>query len=97
MTELTIEKGIPVPPKSGNTNGKPWRRLAEKMDCGDSVVLSESNSSSLVYQLRKLGFNYAARTIKGTEHALMIDWPGIARPKRVWKLGPKPDLRLVSE
>jgi hypothetical protein len=46
--EFKIEKGIPIP-----TRGK-WHELAEKMEHGDSVLLTSQDSQNLMRAFRNI-------------------------------------------
>lgn len=59
-----IEKGIPIPDGEGRGREKsPLRLAVEKMEVGDSVVVSNTHRQQLHAMSNKLGIKYKTRTI----------------------------------
>ena len=59
-----IEKGIPIPDGEGRGREKsPLRLAVEKMEVGDSVLVSNTHRQQLHAISNKLGIKYKTRTI----------------------------------
>lgn len=60
MDELTIEKNVPLPEKTGRGSGK-WQRLSRRMAVGDSIVLTERQAICLKNAISRSGGNTTMR------------------------------------
>jgi len=59
-----IEKGIPIPDGEGRGREKsPLRLAVEKMEVGDSVLVSNMHRQQLHAMSKRLGIKYKTRTI----------------------------------
>lgn len=57
-----IEKGIPIPTTSGGKK-KGLRLVMEKMEVGDSVLVSNAHRQQVHQIAKAIGIKYASRTV----------------------------------
>jgi hypothetical protein len=56
MNTPTIQKGIPIPPRSK------WTALIERLQIGDSITVTMTEASSVRIQARLAGLTMTSRT-----------------------------------
>ena len=62
-TEITIEKGIPLPTKRNGRRGH-FSQVFDKMEVGDSVVLDNKGRANFIQYMRRKNKAFATRVIE---------------------------------
>jgi hypothetical protein len=63
MSALQIRKGVPIPEAQRGPKGGRYKDLLDRMQPGDSVVLSSKAAHSMVAAAKKLGVKIANRKL----------------------------------
>jgi len=68
-----IEKGIPIPNKSGRGRFKGELRLTmEQMEVGDSIVIDDKHRQQIHQCAKAIGIGYTSRTISKEEKRVRV-------------------------